>query len=157
MQCKSFVLCVILSDEDMRRGLGALSARKFMSALLHRLERGFESPSYESQGHLSPPTVVASVPHGYDPSAKTDWHQSNDIYTLPTTVWLTVFPSQFKFDGNFVSLSSRFLYSALQKFVHGTTAVLSWHVQKFGAVWSPATELQLGEVSIEFELWAKNR
>ena len=44
---------------------------------------------------------------------------------------------------------------SLQNFVHGTTAVLSWHMQKFVAVWSPATELQLGEVSIEFELWAK--
>ena len=31
-------------------------------------------------------------------------------------------------------------------------AVLSWHVRKFVAIWWPATELQQGEVSIEFEL-----
>ena len=56
-------------------------------------------------------------------------------------VSLTVFPSQFKFDGNFVSLS---LQWSLQNFVHGTTAVLSswsWHAQKFVAIWWPATEL----------------
>ena len=29
---------------------------------------------------------------------------------------------------------------SLQNFVHGTTAVLSWHVQKFVAIWWPATE-----------------
>ena len=45
----------------------------------------------------------------------------------------------------------------LQNFVHDTTAVLSWHVQKFVAIWWPVTELQQGEVSIEFELRAKNR
>ena len=62
-------------------------------------------------------------------------------------VSLTVFPSQFKFDGNFVSLS---LQWSLQNFVHGTTAVLSswsWHAQKFVAIWWPATELQQGEFS----------
>ena len=37
------------------------------------------------------------------------------------------------------------------------TSVLSWHVQKLVAIWWPATELQQGEVSIEFELRAKNR
>ena len=41
------------------------------------------------------------------------------------------------------------------KFLHGTTAVLSWHVQKFVVIWWPATELQQGEFSIEFELHAK--
>ena len=46
---------------------------------------------------------------------------------------------------------------SLKNFVHGTTAVLSWHVQKFVAIWWPVTELQQGEVSIEFELRAKNR
>ena len=46
---------------------------------------------------------------------------------------------------------------SLQNFVHGTTAVLSWHVQKFVVIWWPATELQQGELSIEFELRAKNR
>ena len=44
---------------------------------------------------------------------------------------------------------------SLQNFVNDTTAVLSWHVQKFLAIWWPATELQQSEVSIEFELRAK--
>ena len=44
---------------------------------------------------------------------------------------------------------------SLQIFVQGTTAVLSWHVQKFVAIGCPTTELQQGEVSIEFELRAK--
>ena len=35
-----------------------------------------------------------------------------------------------------------------------TTTVQSWHVQNFVAIWWPATELQQGEVSIEFELQA---
>ena len=42
-------------------------------------------------------------------------------------------------------------------FVQGTTAVLSWHVQKFVVIWWPAKELQQGEVSMEFELREKNR
>ena len=71
-------------------------------------------------------------------------------------VSLTVFPSQFKFDGNF-SLISILIQWSLQNFVHGTTAVLSWHVQKFVAIWWSATELQQGEVFIELELRAKNR
>ena len=44
---------------------------------------------------------------------------------------------------------------SLQNFVHGTTAVLSWHVQKFVAIRWPATELWQGEVSIEFDMRAK--
>ena len=52
------------------------------------------------------------------------------------------------------TLSSIIIRWSLQNFVHGTTAVLSWHVQKFVAIWLPATELQQGEVSIEFELRA---
>ena len=70
-------------------------------------------------------------------------------------VSLTVFPSQFKFDGNFVSLTSILMQWLLQNFVRSTTAVLSWHVQKFVAIWWPVTELWQGEVSIEFELRAK--
>ena len=44
-------------------------------------------------------------------------------------------------------------------FGHGTTAVLSVVAcfKKCVAIWWPATELQQGEVSIEFELRAKNR
>ena len=45
---------------------------------------------------------------------------------------------------------------SVQNFAHGTTALLSLHVQKFIAIWWSAAELQRGEVSIEFELWAKN-
>ena len=46
---------------------------------------------------------------------------------------------------------------SLQNFVHGPTAVLSWRMQKFVAIWWPATELWQGEVSIELELLAKKR
>ena len=55
------------------------------------------------------------------------------------------------------TLISILIQWSLQKFVHGTTAVLSWHVQKFVAIWWPATVLEQGEVSIEFELRVKNR
>ena len=44
----------------------------------------------------------------------------------------------------------------LQNCVHGTTAVLSWHVQKFVAIWRTGAELQQGEVSMELELRSKN-
>ena len=43
---------------------------------------------------------------------------------------------------------------SLQNFVHDTTAVLSWHVQIFVAIWWPDTELQQSKISIEFELRA---
>ena len=55
------------------------------------------------------------------------------------------------------ALTSILIQWSLQNFVHGTTAVLSWHVQKFVAIWWPRTELQQGKFSIEFELRAKNR
>ena len=55
------------------------------------------------------------------------------------------------------TLTSILIQWSLQNFVHGTTAVLSWHVQKFVAIGWPVTELQQDEVSIEFELRAKNR
>ena len=38
-----------------------------------------------------------------------------------------------------------------------TTAVLSWHVQKFVAIWWPVIELPQGKISIEFELRPKYR
>ena len=54
-------------------------------------------------------------------------------------------------DGSFLAIQIRWkfrfiLTSALiqwwlQNFVHGTTAVLSWHVQKFVAIWWPVAEL----------------
>ena len=34
-------------------------------------------------------------------------------------------------------------------FVHGTTAVLSWHVQKFVAIWWPTTELKQQKIVSE--------
>ena len=46
---------------------------------------------------------------------------------------------------------------SLQYLAHGTTAGLSWHVPNFVAIWSPVIELKLIEISIEFELWWKNR
>ena len=39
-----------------------------------------------------------------------------------------------------------------QNFSHNTTAVLSWHVQKFVAILLPVTESQQWKVSLEFEL-----
>ena len=45
---------------------------------------------------------------------------------------------------------------SLQNLAHGTTAELSWHVPNFVAIWSPVIELELNEISIEFELWWKN-
>ena len=54
------------------------------------------------------------------------------------------------------TLISILIQWSLQNFVHGTTAVPSGHVQKSVAIWRPARELQQGEVSIEFELRAKN-
>ena len=69
-------------------------------------------------------------------------------------VSLGCLPSQLKFNGNFFSLSSILIQWSLQNFVHDTTAVLSCHVQKLVAILWPATELQQGEFSIEFELRA---
>ena len=46
---------------------------------------------------------------------------------------------------------------SLQYLAHGTTAGLSWHVPNFVAIWSSVIELELSEISIEFELWWKNR
>ena len=45
---------------------------------------------------------------------------------------------------------------SLQYLAHGTTAGLSWHVLNFVAIWSSVIELELNEISIEFELWWKN-
>ena len=40
---------------------------------------------------------------------------------------------------------------SLQYLAHGTTAGLSWHVPNFVAIWSSVIELELSEISIEFE------
>ena len=39
------------------------------------------------------------------------------------------------------TITSILIQWSLQNFVHGTTALLSWHVQKCVAIWWPATEL----------------
>ena len=39
---------------------------------------------------------------------------------------------------------------SLLKFAHGTTAVLSWHVQNFLAIWYPTKELNWNQLSIRF-------
>ena len=54
-----------------------------------------------------------------------------------------------------LALISIIIRWSLQNFVHGMTAVLSWHVHKFVAIKSTATELQPYEISFEFELWWK--
>ena len=52
-------------------------------------------------------------------------------------------------------LTSILIQWSLQNFAHRTTAVLSWHVQKFIAISWSATEWQQGEICIEFEIRAK--
>ena len=71
-----------------------------------------------------------------------------------TNVFSIAIQIRWKFLFTLISILIRW---SLWHFVHGTTAKLSWHVQKFVAIWWPVTELQLGEVAIEFKLWAKNR
>ena len=44
----------------------------------------------------------------------------------------------------------------LQNFVHDTTAMLSWRVQKFVAIWWPEIGWYPNTIAIEFELWWKN-
>ena len=75
------------------------------------------------------------------------WHAGTNGFSI-------AFQIRWKF--RFTLISSLIKWS-LQNFEHGTTAVLSWHVQNFVAIWWPATELQQDEVSIEFALRAKNR
>ena len=88
--------------------------------------------------------TIGEVTHAETPYY---WSQSGSCF-------LKVFPSQWKFH---FTLASILVQWSLQNFVHGTTAVLSGHVQKFVAIWWPATELQQNEVSIEFELRAETR
>ena len=46
---------------------------------------------------------------------------------------------------------------SLQYLAHCTTAGLSCNVPNFVVIWSSVIELELNEISIEFELWWKNR
>ena len=55
------------------------------------------------------------------------------------------------------TLASILIQWSQQVFALGTTAVLSWHVQKLVAIWWREKELEQGEFSIEFVLRAKNR
>ena len=45
---------------------------------------------------------------------------------------------------------------SLWNFAHDMTAVLSWHVQNFIAIWHLTIELHWNQLSIEFEFWRKN-
>ena len=88
-----------------------------------------------------------------------DFSNAGPVYSRdPGPVSLTVFPSQFKirWQFRFTRISILIQWSP-QNVVHGTTTVPSWHVQKFVAIWWPVTELQQGEISMEFELRVKNR
>ena len=69
--------------------------------------------------------------------------------------WLAVSPSQFKFDGKFVSFSTRFYWSDRYKILYMAWQLCCTNMQKFVAIWRPVTELQQGEFAIEFELRAK--
>ena len=62
------------------------------------------------------------------------------------------FPTQFKFEGNFVSI-----YIYIRRYKIFAHAVLSCHLQTFFAIWSPVIELQRGEFSVEFQLRTKSR
>ena len=64
-------------------------------------------------------------------------------------------PFQIRWKFHF-TLTSILIQRSLQNFVHDTTAVLSWHVQNFVAVWWLTMELQQGKVCIQFELQTKN-
>ena len=44
---------------------------------------------------------------------------------------------------------------SLRNLAHGTTAVLSWHVKNFVAIWHLTIELHWNQFFIEFELWWK--
>ena len=81
---------------------------------------------------------------------------SNKSQACPSCWIRAPFSLQFKWWKFCFTLTLIPIQWSLKKTVHGTTAVLSWHVQQF-VIWWPAMELQQGEVSIEFELWAKNR
>ena len=54
-----------------------------------------------------------------------------------------------------ITLTSILVQWSQQNFVLGTTTLLSWHMQKFVAIWWPATDLRQGEFSIESESRAK--
>ena len=57
---------------------------------------------------------------------------------------LKSFPSQFKFDGNFLFFPfiQILITRLLQNFANGMTAVLSWYVLKFVSILWPLAELQ---------------
>ena len=49
---------------------------------------------------------------------------------------------QVRFNSKFISLIQILIKWLLQNFAHAMTAVLSWHVQNFVAIWQPGMKLQ---------------
>ena len=92
-----------------------------------------------------PETQVASHAQSIYISLSSGAHSTN-VFSIAIQI-------QWKFSFTRASILTKW---ALQNSVHDMTAVLSWQVQKFIAIWRPAIELQQGEVSLEFELRAKN-
>ena len=87
---------------------------------------------------------------------RVDRRGQTDEQSVKQVSQTNVFSNAFQFRWKFrFTLISSLMEWSLQNFVHGMTAVLSWHVQKFIAIWWAATELQQDKVSIEFELQAK--
>ena len=71
-------------------------------------------------------------------------------------VSLTVFCSQFNFDGNFTLLLFSHWSSDRNNFAHATTAQLSCHVQNLVAIIVSESKWEQNEISIEFDLrWKK--
>ena len=65
----------------------------------------------------------------------------------------TIYPCKSKFDGNSILLSSEFQWKwSLWNFAHGTTTVLSWHVQSFVAILYPSMALHKNQnFPLQFE------
>ena len=81
------------------------------------------------------------------------WMSSWDHFTYNFSITIQMW---WKFHCTLMHILTKW---SLQNFAHGTTAVLWWHVHNFVAIWwsgDMVIELLLGEVSIEFELWANN-
>ena len=105
--------------------------------------------------------LTAHLASEYEINVKEPWRVDSRFSSVNPTIKVAIllgapfhwrfFPSQFNSDGNFVSFSPPLV---VIKYLYMTwlSAVLSWNVQKFAAIWWPATELQQCKVSIEFEL-----
>ena len=87
------------------------------------------------------PTRFRVMPKTHQVPLQQLWGPFHKLFSIITQVWWT-FHLQIHQNFNVV-------------IAHGTAAVLSWHLQNFVAIWSPAIEKQLNEISVEFELWWK--